>query len=491
MLRRGSLVALALFLAGWGGPGLSRFGSVTSENGVIGEVISRPRSSGNPTCVAYQSDANIGRARLISLAGEGFLPTTATKGSHVAAGTGLVMQPEWNWSTASPTCTADCFGLQSDLATQHTCYAPSESASLPNARRGVRNALNIAAQVTALKATAATQRSGGDPPKFSIYLRPDLVDWATMQVSGFDETFLVQTSDRAAFDSWLALTGGASWSWSYVVNGKDVYTSGSDLGGGARQGGVRVLDQIATLGGTPTTYAYYMTRPTAYPFYPDAAIADLTNSSYRAWRIALAQLLYAQSGVDYIEVSSKFGQHQANTYAVDFCATPEDARQMYLGNANKCGDNLACTGSGTPSACCTALDTGTCQSEESTWTGDLEGAGYGYAEYVEGLRLFVAELKAAGVPYAWNSNGGEWKPSGHSAGYGCTGAATPAACCTGAGTGTCPRWDDASTVADERNSLREMFDGAAFVILSRNCATCFQDGLDRLAVTGQPFAVTQ
>jgi len=101
-------------------------------------------------------------------------------------------------------------------------------------------------------------------------------------------------------------------------------------------------------------------------FWPTAAIADLRNPAYRAWRVALARRSIKIGGYDAVLLNEKFHMY----------------REPYWIGSERAPDVAALREAG----------------DDTLWSAPPNG--YGHAEYLEGWLALARDLRAAGVPYA-------------------------------------------------------------------------------------------
>lgn len=342
---------------------------------------------GHPTCVWNTSAQKLGRLRYVETGSPYDLATTETKGAHVLVGSGLVFRRSESTS-APPACstipdTPPCFTYQASLATVPTCHEPSLAEGL----RGLDVAATVAATNATIRGYAATERPGGSPVRIVQAIRPDLATWPEMTLSGFQRSFLLETP-TADFDALEAFLGGAAqWSWSE----RAVSSSWID-----RDEFVRISDLIDQLGGNPRAYAHYLTRPGALPVSPNASVADLMDPGYRAWKIAHVQALVAESTADMVALETKFAQR----------TQPHGGGNYYVLDADNCGgDTLTDFLRGSCAGAFNGGGTDAAPNPQGGFTADLEASGYGWAQYIQGLAAFAAELRAAGVRYRIASSG--------------------------------------------------------------------------------------
>jgi hypothetical protein len=117
---------------------------------------------------------------------------------------------------------------------------------------------------------------------------------------------------------------------------------------------------------------YYLSDagPDVRRFWPSAAVADLRNPAYRAWRVAEARRVIATGRFDAVLLNDKFDQYRFEG-------------GHWIGGAARDVEALNRIGS-------------------TLWSAPPDG--YGYAEYVSGWVALGRDLRRAGVPYAvWTS----------------------------------------------------------------------------------------
>jgi hypothetical protein len=141
-------------------------------------------------------------------------------------------------------------------------------------------------------------------------------------------------------------------------------------------------------------------------FWAIAAIADLTNPAYRAWRVSMALRAIQIGGYDAIELNHKFSQYREPMWIGGPLA--RDAVELR---------RLA---------------------DATLWS--APPIGYGYPEYVRGWAALAKDLRAAGVPYSVNLQTWPWLVRFS---------------------------DDPASPADEGALVREAVLGARYVLLDR------------------------
>lgn len=342
---------------------------------------------GHPTCVWNTSAQTLGRLRYVETGTPYDLATTETKGAHVLVGSGLVFRRSESTS-GPPACstipdTAPCFTYQGQLATVPTCHQPGLGAGL----RGLDVSATVAATNAAIRGYAASERPGGTPVRILQATRPDLITWPEMELAGFQCSFLVETS-TGDFDALETFLGGPSqWTWSE----RGVSTDWNE-----RDEGVRIEDLLQQLTCNPKAYAHYLTRPSLLPVSPNASVADLTDPAYRAWKIAHLQAVVAEAGADLIALETKFAQR----------TQPNGGGNYYVLHANNCGgDTLTDFLRGSCAGSFNGGGTDAAKNPQGGFTGNVEAAGYGWAQYIQGLAAFATELRAAGIGYRIASSG--------------------------------------------------------------------------------------
>ena len=206
--------------------------------------------------------------------------------------------------------------------------------------------------------------------------RFDLIPAPLMSTDGFDPSFLLTTATpwanvtgfftgdgSAACDS---TPGTCSWSDNYGASGSAVFASP-----------YRLRDFIDAAGGDYRTNIYYLPATAIQAYYPLAAMADLSNASYRAWRVAEAQRGIAAGAYDMVMLNQKF------------C-------QWNFGNENWLGGDLW-TGCGESGAVVTTVSLLQAAGAD-LWTAEPDG--FGYTDWIQGWHAMAQDLSAAGVPFA-------------------------------------------------------------------------------------------
>lgn len=268
------------------------------------------------------------------------------------------------------------------------------------------------------------QAPEGAPPTAFVHLhRFELVPIPFAALPGFDASFLLRTQRPwdavlgffAEDDTSLCRRGGCRWSDDLL---------------GERSGnpGPRLRDLIDRSGGEGAfrSAVYYLPRPGEgrRVFWPTAAIADLRNPAYRAWRVAEARRAVAAGGYDAILLNDKFAQlRRAEGHWIGGLKAPD------VEALSRTGDTL--------------------------WSAPPEG--YGLAGYIEGWAALGQDLRAAGVPYAVWLGIGAWRGRG---------------------------LDDPATEADEGERIRATAGGARLVLLGGEAAPGEVSRLERELAAG-------
>lgn len=210
-------------------------------------------------------------------------------------------------------------------------------------------------------------RGPDDPALRIVHMgRFELVPVSFAALPGFDADFLLRTrrpfsrvqrffeADRSA----PCRPDGCVWSDSFQADP-------------ARDPGRRLRDYIDRSGG-PATHrevVYYLARATEgrRRFWPRAAIADLGNPAYRAWRVAEARRALVTGGYDAVLLNHKLPQVRD---PAGFWIDAPGRRDV------------------------AAIDRG----GDTLWS--APPVGYGFTEYVQGWAALGRDLRAAGVPYS-------------------------------------------------------------------------------------------
>lgn len=217
------------------------------------------------------------------------------------------------------------------------------------------------------------------PLRVGHMMRWDLVGTRTAALPGFDPAFLVRKDAGAptasaffAADVSSHCTGGTACSWDF-----DRWETGSTINNLAET--IEALEP-----GASDDVVYYLPRhPTnSVVFGPIAALADLGNASYRAWRIGIVQQHLAAGQYDVVNLNHKFGQY----YTPGF----------WMGGARRT----------------TATDY--VAAKDSAWSAEPDG--YGYVEYIAGWQALADDLVAAGIPYYARMEPNPWLTSADDAG---------------------------------------------------------------------------
>jgi len=250
-------------------------------------------------------------------------------------------------------------------------------------------------------------RDPGDPPIAFVQLhRFDLVNRAFAALPGFRADFLVRPkrdfewtldffrNDRSA----TCRHGGCELSFSFQADP-------------TRDAGARLRDLIDAAG-APGAYrqaVYFLARPQPDRpvFWTMAAIGDLTNPGYRAFRVREAQRAIALGHYDAVMLNNKFAQFRRDG---GYWIGSENARDVAHVQA---------------------------ESRATLWTSPP--LDYGYSDYVRGWAALGRDLQAAGVPYAVWVGIGAWRRS----------------------------YDDRRTPLDEGQLIRETARGARLVLLQQ------------------------
>lgn len=291
-------------------------------------------------------------------------------------------------------------GSYADVERENAATSPTSRCVVPETHRARGR------YVADLRARRA--EVGGPPLRFVHMHRFDLVSAPLAAEPGFRADFLL-TTDRPwrEVEAFFAADrsprcGPDGCRWSHAPGGFE-----------DRARGAWLRDSIDAAGGPgrAESVVYYLARAAQIQnrFWPTAAIADLRNPGYRAWRVALAKRALEVGGYDAIALNQKFHMYRA----------------PYWIGSEKARDVAALRADG----------------DDTLWSAPPRG--YGYPEYVTGWVALANDLRAAGVPYAivdfpaW-----PWERE---------------------------RADDPSTPArDEGRSIREVAKGARIVLLERH-----------------------
>lgn len=244
-------------------------------------------------------------------------------------------------------------GSHEDMARQRVSR-PRGLCEAPDEHRAIRR------NISELKRLAGPRRIA-----FVHMHRFDLLASNQMAARGFEADFLLRTDrpwqevlDFFAKDTSPACRpGGCRWSDSPFGN--------------ERAGGRRLRDWIDAVGGRNAYQRaiYYMQNPLQVDrvYSPVAALADVRNPRYRAWRVAEAKRAFEEGGYDAISLNQKFHMFQAEEGSWIGCAR---------------GRDVAAIRTGVPVA----------------WT--APPADFGFPDALQAWLSFANELRAAGVPYA-------------------------------------------------------------------------------------------
>jgi hypothetical protein len=223
----------------------------------------------------------------------------------------------------------------------------------------------------------AVRRARGpdSPPIVSVHLhRFDLVPLTFAALPGFQASFLVRTKQP-----WRQLLDFFARDESPLCRGGRCRWSDFHFGDPEQHSGPRLRDLIDASGGPGAheSVVYYLTRskPGKQVHWPDAALADLGDPAYRAWRVAEARRALAAGGYDAILLNDKFAQYRGRP-------------GHWLGAAARDVEELN-------------------RVPRTLWSAQPDG--YGYAEYAAGWAALGRDLRAAGLPYAvWMSASAWW-----------------------------------------------------------------------------------
>ena len=423
----------------------------------------------------------LGTSHMIFMRGESFVATTETKGDHAKANSGddLVFSRSYT-STGPGACqgSGPCNTLMSNLSAMTTCY----NASKANGIRGLNRGDNLATEAATYNGYATTWRGASAPkPVIILSVRWDLLTPAEMQVAGFQPSFLLEAAPGAydAFQTWLTSDtsyycgAGSDCEWSDSYNGWNQGYRDRDLG-------FRFKDQINYFGSANDykKYIYYLTRPnSAKPLNANGVLTDMSDDAYLAWRIARVKAILAEINQPNVIVllSQKLGLRYSgpngarngslNFAANERCRTVTDflwasRKGVYHPTA---GIDHAAT-SPYQSDCSIPYTQGGAGNVEGRavaeggFSSDTYAAGETYEKYVLSLKNVADELTKAGVPYAWETAGGEWGREGY--------------------------FNNTATPTNEDAVLREITLGASFVWIT---GTTNQEDLDAVeaAVKGK------
>jgi len=254
----------------------------------------------------------------------------------------------------------------------------------------------------------ALRKQRGGAPLLVVHMnRFDIVADTLAQLPGFRADFLVPTDrpwsevmDFFARDhSPRCGSEGCRWSDAWGAREEDEkkkwLASAIDRSGGP---------------GRHESVVYYLVRAEQVQrlFWPTAALADLRNPEYRAWRVAEAKRAMEQGGYDAISLNHKFHQFRYEPQWIGSRTIPDVATLRAKG-------------------------------DDTYWTAPPRD--YGYPEFVAGWAALGADLRAAGIPYEVEIPIWPW-------------IETDA--------------DDPSTPADEGKMITEVARGARVAILDAN-----------------------
>lgn len=193
--------------------------------------------------------------------------------------------------------------------------------------------------------------------------RFELVPYTLADQPGFSSAHLL-----AATQSWAQVTGFFSNDRSGACGASGCRLIDSWKGLEGKDAGQRLRDFIDRSGGSGAyqRVVYYLARPDGTDvFYPTAALANLSNPAYRAWRVREAGASMGVGGYDAIDLNHKLHQYQA---------------PHWIGTSG-------------------VRDVATLESRGDTfWT--AQPVGYGYSTYVQGWHALAQEMRQAGVPYS-------------------------------------------------------------------------------------------
>jgi hypothetical protein len=285
--------------------------------------------AGPPTCEPWWPDDEI--ARRADLVLDGFLPPWDT---------GVALEP------------ASCFGTKS-MASSAAYHARMRAAAAGYGRSLV----------------------------FVYQARFDLVDRHTAGSPGFDPDSLVDatrswrsSTDFFARDRSASCACGCEWS--------------DDAGPQGQPAGQRLRDLLDAAGGAGTyeSSVVYSMQPSEggsaqgapRRFFGSAAVGDLRDPAYRAWRIGHMQDAIEHGGFDVVALNHKFHQY-----------LPTEPPPYW--DSDEIPDVDAYRGV-----------------DDTVWSSPAQA--YGYPEYVQGWTALAADLEAAGVPFSVSLYPGVWRP---------------------------------------------------------------------------------
>jgi hypothetical protein len=220
-----------------------------------------------------------------------------------------------------------------------------------------------AAYVQRLKTARA---AAGGPPLWIVHMhRFDLVPYTFAALPPFRSSYLLRTTrpfsqvtgffanDRSS----ACLTVPCRWSDSFGgMEGKDV--------------GTRLRDYIDKSGGANSyqSAVYYLARPDSTNVYwPTAALANLQDPAYRAWRVSEAKAGLQIGGYSVIDLNHKISQYFYGPHSIGSVGLPDVAAVK--------------------------------ATADTQWS--AQPSAYGYPEYMQGLVGLSRDLRAAGVPYSF------------------------------------------------------------------------------------------
>lgn len=470
-------------------PPVAAFSKDAVSSGVGSWILRPAPKSYGPTCgmtdlagrVLSPDGRELGTSQMIFMTAENFVATTETKGPHARANgvDELVFQRSYTSSSPAP-CqgTQQCNTLMSNVSAMSTCY----NASKANGIRGFNRGDNLATEAVTYNGYATTWRGASAPkPVIILSMRWDLLLPSEMQVAGFRPSFLLEAAPGAydAFQNWLTSDtsyycgAGSDCEWSDSYNGWNSGYRNKDIG-------FRFKDQIDYFG-SPNDYKkyiYYLTRPIgAKPLSADGVLTDMADDDYIAWRIARVKALLAEVNQSNVIVllNQKLGLRYSGPNGVrngsfDFSARgrcPSVTDLLWSGQSavyhasggidytatspHQSACNLAYTQSSHGNVAGVAQTSG-------GYTSDTYAAGETYEEYVLSLKNVADALTAAGVPYAWETAGGEFVNPGY--------------------------WNNTNTTTDEDAVLREITMGASFVWITGSNNDAYLDAVEA-AVRGK------
>jgi len=243
------------------------------------------------------------------------------------------------------------------------------------------------------------------PPIAFVHLhRFELVPIPFAALDGFDAGFLLRTQRP-----WDDVLGFFARDDTDLCRGGACRWSDSLLGDPSHNPGPRLRDLIDRSGGEGAfrSAVYYLSHSgdSRRVTWPTAALADLRNPAYRAWRVAEARRAVAAGGYDAIMLNDKFSQYRRA--GGHWLGSPAAGDVEHLNRA-----------------------------QDTLWSAPPDG--YGFSEYVQGWSALGSDLRAAGVPYAVWLGVGAWRGRGA---------------------------DDPRTTLDEGERIRETARGAALVLV--------------------------